>query len=96
MEDHAGAEETNKKEEAAEEKSGKQRAAETNCCALTTPASPTTSPKGLSITCSDNKGSGDQQGGRRRVWNEVEAGERERGFFLKYINMSFFFPTIRE
>lgn len=51
-----------KNDGAAEEKSGKQRVAETTCCAV-----PITSPKGLSVTCRDNKGSGDQEGGRKRV-----------------------------
>lgn len=70
---HAGAEETN-------EKGGKQKAAETNSYAPTLPAPPITTPMRLSVTCSDNKESGDQEGRRKGFWNEVELG-RGRGFF---------------
>ena len=89
MEDHGGAEETNKKEEAAEEKSGKQRAAEANCYALTTPASPITSLKGLSVTCSDSN-----QGGERFGVNICWGG---KVFFLSVLMFaSFYFVSVSQ
>jgi len=70
VEDRAGADEPDKKEGAVEEMSGKQRASETSCSGLTLPALPIASAKGLSVShC--NKGSGDQEGGRRGGWSEA-------------------------
>lgn len=80
---HVRRQKKSEKEGAAEEKSEKEWVAERNHCALT--PSPCTAhglTKG-SATCSDNKGSGDQEGERRAVWSEPEPGKgREKVFSL--------------
>lgn len=74
------------KEGAAEEKSEKQWMAERNYYAQTR-SSCIASWKGVSATCSNNKGSGDERGKRRGVWSEGVTGKAKEKPFSKYWNV---------
>lgn len=57
------------------------------------PVLPMASPKGVRATCSDNKGSGDQEGERRAVWREAEPGKGREKVFSLSIEMFVFFVS---
>lgn len=52
-----------------------------------------TSSKGVSVTCSNNKGSGDQAEKKRGVWSKAEPGKGRGKLFSLSIEMFFlYFP----